>query len=100
MTDLEREAQLRHNAEATRWFAGICKDVLDSNTQKGDWFDARVDRLLMRLKQEVLELEFAIKGRLPQGAIIREAADVSNFSMMLAEHALEGRIDYEPHSAS
>lgn len=80
--------------------------VLRDNDHKGGWEECRPDWLLMRLKQEVSELDSAMrKGTVPHTGVddrtsdvpadpAREAADVANFAMMIAD--VLGRLQSTP----
>lgn len=62
---------------------------LRANAWKGDWLDDDAESLLARAKEELSELEEALAA-LPRGPmqlrkIIREAADVANMVMMVAD---------------
>jgi len=65
-------------------FAQEMERVLRANDRKGGWEDCSASWLLMRLRQEVEELSWALRER-PHfpGGIMVEAADVANFAMML-----------------
>ena len=70
---------------AVRWFAGEMEKKLVENDHKGDWLGCHKKYLLERLDQEVTELRTTIAERRGSLAIRREAADVANFAMMLAD---------------
>lgn len=74
------------------WFAGRMQEKLRLHDKdRGEGWKACTDKwLLMRLKQEVLELEHVIScdnqempGR--ARAAIGECADIGNFAMMIAD---------------
>jgi len=69
-------------------FAKLMQEKLDENENKGGWEHCTAAFLLGRLKDETLELRKAIcalaKGGSPR-AVSREAADVANFAMMIAD---------------
>jgi NTP pyrophosphatase (non-canonical NTP hydrolase) len=78
-------------------FAALMERVLRDNDHKGGWQDCEPEWLLMRLRQEVAELDEAMqKGTIARrdesgrtsdwpADIAREAADVANFAMMIAD---------------
>ena len=95
-------------AAAARWrpevaaFADAMEAQLRANDHKGGWHDDHHDDLLDRLREEtkeladVLDLSGGKAGRFfpsdPQGPtwsaeVLREAADVANFAMMIADNA-------------
>ena len=83
---------------SVRAFANRMEAKLDENIHKGDrdgWLKDVPHDLLRRLREEVDELEEAMKfwgshgadGQIPAAVdrITREAADVGNFAMMIAD---------------
>lgn len=71
------------------WFAGEMYEKLEKNKHKGGWKDCDKKYLLNRLKQEVAELNLACSvsdGIIDPNDIRREAADVANFAMMIADN--------------
>lgn len=76
-------------------FFGICKSKLAANEHKGSWEDQSVMGLCRWIRVEVKELEQAcfdkrLKGN-PPGEVAREAADVANLAMMVAD--IMGELD-------
>lgn len=74
--------------ESVMWFAEQMELKLRENDHKGGWEDASVDYLSVRLLEEVAELCMAIhrRGMIKNNpGIKKEAADVANFAMMIAE---------------
>lgn len=76
-----------------RWFARKMEERLRANDHKGGWNNCDTEWLLGRLNEEVeeLESEFDRKERsghaiLRPESIAREAADVANFAMMIADN--------------
>ena len=71
------------------WFANKMESVLRCNDHKRHWTGMSTAQLLTRLRQELRELERETKrdGTLDGGTwkIIKEAADVANFAMMIAD---------------
>jgi NTP pyrophosphatase (non-canonical NTP hydrolase) len=66
------------------WFAQEMERKLQENDYKSHWSGCSPKWLLNRLRQETSELERAIaKGDAKD--IAREAADVGNFAMMIAD---------------
>ena len=73
-------------------FAHAMEIALRRNDHKGGWRECRLTWLVERLYQEADELARAITSGAPHAEIEREAADVANFAMMIADVAkLEGR---------
>lgn len=75
------------------WFAGEMEMTLRDNDRKGGWGQCGHRWLFERLRQEVDELESAMATADNQAEVIREATDVANFAMMIADLAgpLHGR---------
>lgn len=71
--------------EEVRWFAGLMEGQLRANDHKGGWHSMTKFQLHERLEEEVKELEQAILGGGHSERIIREASDVANFAMMIAD---------------
>ena len=69
------------------WFAGKMEAKLRDNDWKGGWHQDDVSRLLPLLKGEMQELEVSLSTRNPAPAeeVAREAVDVANFAMMIAD---------------
>lgn len=75
--------------EEVQWFSQEMEKKLIENDHKQHWSGIPVAYLEMRLKQEVEELEEAIMefhlGKGSVDLIVKEAADVGNFAMMIAD---------------
>jgi hypothetical protein len=70
-------------------FAVDMEKALLRNDHKVGWQDARCRWLLHRLKEELDELEAVLRcpnGSDSVGLAVREAADVANFAMMIADN--------------
>lgn len=76
-------------------FAELMEKRLRANDHKGGWTESNTKWLLMRLKQEVLELELALADhqRLLSSPVhgcpehvSYEAADVANFALMVRDN--------------
>ena len=65
---------------------------LDSNSGKGHWSECEDSYLIRRLLEEVGELVESIIDKEHTSLIVREAADVANFAMMLADN--RAKTDY------
>lgn len=77
----------------TIWFALEMQDKLDANRNKSGWDCMTNKEILGRIKDEVKELEVAIKSGV-KADIIAEATDVSNFCSFIAHNnqvSLESR---------
>ncbi len=67
-------------------FAAQMEKKLLDNDFKGGWSDSDVEYLIERLRDEVDELEKAVYSESKTGKeITLEAADVANYSMMIAD---------------
>lgn len=75
---------MRRNESEVTAFADAMLRELEINAHKGGWEHESVGWLLRRMKQEVRELDRALKKGAPMGDVISEAADVANFAMMIA----------------
>lgn len=75
---------------SVNWFAEQMELKLRDNDHKGGWARCEHSWLLDRLKQEVGELEKALDQVDNQENVIKEAADVANFALMIAD--LAGRL--------
>lgn len=82
--------------EQVKWFAEQMENKLKENDHKGGWDDCNVYWLWQRLQDESGELLTAINLYRDLGAdkndIIKEAADVANFAMMIAD--IVRKLDY------
>lgn len=83
----------RSEEECYENFILIMRDKLEENVYKGGWFSCSNTFLFQRLIEEAKELEEVLRDH-PNDhqAIAREAADVANIAMMLADpRRLEGK---------
>ncbi len=71
--------------ESVQWFAEQMERKLQENDCKGGWGLAGNEYLLARLREETVELGKALVAS-SRAPVIREAADVANFAMMIADH--------------
>jgi NTP pyrophosphatase (non-canonical NTP hydrolase) len=70
------------------WFVHEMAKKLQQNVKKPHWHGEGIDYLFNRLKEEADELQSAIDNKaINADAVISEAADVANFSMMIADWA-------------
>lgn len=67
-------------------FAALMERKLKANDHKDHWEGAPMGYLLRRLKEEVEELERAVRSSNDAETIGGEAADVGNFAMMIADN--------------
>lgn len=67
-------------------FADLMEQRLLANEHKGGWRGCTYEHLFGRLIEECYELMNAVLGNLPADVIAREAADVGNFAMMIADN--------------
>lgn len=84
MPELREHRGLRREVRA---FALLMEQKLRENDYKGGWGECELPWLLGRLRQEVDELGAVAQARPPMGPeqVGREAADVGNFAMMIAD---------------
>ncbi|MCM3704035.1 hypothetical protein [Paenibacillus macerans] len=92
---MSNNPQLRESVE---WFAQQMEMKLRENDHKGGWDNCEINYLFSRLNEEVKELKSSVarvglKGNwadMPLSSstpldVAREAADVANFAMMIAD---------------
>jgi NTP pyrophosphatase (non-canonical NTP hydrolase) len=99
-TKRKRKVKLR---PAVAWFAEQMELKLRENDHKGGWEDCDIAWLCKRIADERGELKRAISrrdkswgsvtgfGEEETKRVIREAADVGAFAMMIADNVKEGR---------
>jgi NTP pyrophosphatase (non-canonical NTP hydrolase) len=79
--------------QVVRWFAEEMEKKLQENDHKVHWSDCDMDYLMSRTEQELDELLKAIVdlkfGIGTSEDVIKEAADVANFVMMIADNSRE-----------
>lgn len=67
-------------------FVGIMEQKLRENDHKAHWLDAGdVPYFMERTHQEFIELSDALRLESPPEEVLREAADVANMVMMVAQ---------------
>lgn len=71
--------------DEVRVFAETMEEQLKENDYKGGWQNCSNSYLLGRLKDEVEELKIALLDYESGPAIVKEAVDVANFAMMIAD---------------
>lgn len=82
-----------HPREQVQWFAGQMESKLQENDHKGGWENCGIFWLRGRLLEEANELSGVMyashnsESGLDLENIIREASDVANFAMMIADQA-------------
>lgn len=74
-------------------FAQAMEQKLKENDYKGHWDHCSMQYLSMRLTQEREELRRAVE-RADSKEVLREAADVANFAMMIAENVAARSCDH------
>ena len=72
-------------------FAAMMEYKLKKNDHKGNFENTDVDFLLKRLKEEVDELEIAIKSE-SYFEVMLEAADVANFACIIVWNILRNQV--------
>jgi len=68
------------------WFAELMEKQLSKNDYKGGWevSNCSLEYLYLRLMEELGELA-SIRAGSANGDTVKEAADVANFAMMIAD---------------
>lgn len=66
-------------------FAEAMEKQLCANDHKGGWAGTEAFELLAHLREEYTELRRAMFPFVSPEAVLREAADVANFAMMIAD---------------
>lgn len=69
-------------------FARLMETKLRENDHKKHWSEIPVEQLMTRIQQELFEMHDAITDKEPGINVAKEAADVANFAMMVAEKAM------------
>jgi NTP pyrophosphatase (non-canonical NTP hydrolase) len=70
---------------AVRDFAAAMEDQLRANDYKPGWQKDDPLDLLLRLREEVVELDNAIDAGADPSEVLEESADIANFAMMIAD---------------
>lgn len=84
-SDKPREVSVRKEVQ---WFSEQMETKLRENDHKGGWDECSIDWLYSRLQEESRELWRAVdRDDFDAADIAREAADVANFAMMIADKA-------------
>ena len=82
--------------EQVKWFVGEMEKTLLENDYKGGWQNCDQWYLIGRLREETIELERSLHDarydETKLTKVIKEATDVSNFAMMIADNALRESI--------
>lgn len=73
------------------WFAQQMEKVLRANDHKGGWEADALEDLCCRAEEELDELHHALAVDDDATKVIKEAADVANFAMMIADNLRHGR---------
>jgi len=78
-------------------FIEMMKEQFRANSHKGDWRERKLHHpggtdqpvttahALMRLEGELRELQLAVETGQEPGVVLREAADVANFALIVAD---------------
>jgi len=77
------------------WFAGEMEKRLKANDNKGGWQSCSIWWLYKRLLEETGELAEVLSGA-RDGNSTKEAADVANFAMMIADQVEKGAEGLSP----
>lgn len=74
--------------DEVKWFAEEMEKSLRENDWKGGWKDCSIGWLIVKLAEEVGELAtMFINADLGEQEVIKEATDVANVAMMIADIA-------------
>lgn len=95
---MSRNPKILTRRPEVQWFSCEMESVLRANDHKGGWHGEGTDGFLLMLRTEMKELEDAVEGeRDAMGSreeyvawskkVIREAVDVANFAMMIADNS-------------
>lgn len=77
-----------HSRQEVEWFAGEMEKRLKANDHKGGWEDCSLEWLVAKLAEETGEVAaIVIKHGSWKEKVIKEAADVANVAMMIADLA-------------
>ena len=105
IAEVERLREGLNGREPLRWFVEQMEQTLKANDHKGGWETLNPSWLLMRLREETDELHGAMSPscgcreancphvlqdpwhRANMNQVIKEATDVANFAMMIADKA-------------
>lgn len=86
------EKQMRLIDDSVDSFASVMKYKLNLHRKKGHWSALSHVELINLLKEEIKELEEAIKDcndtKTMNLAIVNECADVANYAMMIADNII------------
>ena len=76
-----------------RWFAGRMERELAAHERLGGWKSEGSMWLFVRLREELAKLFSAIHAaKIDPERVVKEAADLSNYAMMIADNAMRGRL--------
>ena len=82
---VERLTAISEVRQPVSWFASKMELVLRENDHKKHWRTCRRSDMLRRIQGEYTELKNAIRNGAEKSQIIKEAVDVANFCMMVAD---------------
>jgi len=72
-------------------FVGSMEAQLRANEWRGGWDAESFDKMLARLDEQRRQLKLAVKhlgqGKVQPGELVRRAADVANYGMIIADLA-------------
>ncbi len=75
--------------QAVDKFAEVMKAKLERDVYKGSWDGCSTEYLTCRAVDEMTELAKAIDSNLSKKEVTKEAADVANFVMMIADNYMQ-----------
>lgn len=77
---------LERQFNAIDLFAAVMKQKIRENIHKGDWIDEKFEGLDYKLREKISELIESINLNHAPMDVVREAADVANYAMMIADN--------------
>jgi len=93
----------RKPREQVNWFAEKMEQKLRINDHKGGWNGCGQDYLFDRMVEEaeelrksLINLDWDAESETRKETVIREAADIANFAMMIADNVRKGKTDLNP----
>jgi hypothetical protein len=90
-------ASIEQQMSRLDFFIEMMKEQFRANSRKGDWCERMLEHpggtdepvktayALMRLEEELRELRLAVETGQDSGTVFREAADVANYALIVAD---------------
>lgn len=100
MQEKQRKRRTAHDIRTPRpeieWFAEEMEQRLRTNDHKNGWTTCYDKFLLRRLRSKIRGLGLAVRAKhVHAAAVIKEAVDVANYAMMVADRAARQERDDE-----